>query len=84
MILFYTKRGGCNNCYKKIFTETPVPSPIPDPVTDTVVVTGGDGEGDYGVVRYSEQGWLEDLPPLITGRITHACSSFVSSGRVVS
>ena len=57
---------------------------IPDPVTDTVVVTGGDYEGDYGVTMYDQQGWLEDLPPLITGRMGHACTSFMSSGRVVS
>ena len=60
---------------------------IPDPVTDTVVVTGG-VDRDYNamttVVRYGQQGWLEDLPPLITGRKWHACSSFMSAGRLVS
>ena len=56
---------------------------IPDPVTDTVVVTGGD-IAMTTVVRYGQQGWLEDLPPLITGRWRHACSSFMSAGRLVS
>merc|ERR1719468_824107 len=55
---------------------------IPDPVTDTVVVTGG-LLTENTVVRYGQQGWLEDLPDLITGRYIHACSSFVSSGRVM-
>ena len=57
---------------------------IPDPVTDTVVITGGDWPPLNAVVRYGQQGWLDDLPPLITGRQDHACSSYVSSGRVVS
>ena len=52
-------------------------------MTDTVVVTGGLGTYNT-VVRYGKQGWLEDLPDLITSRRSHACSSFVSSGRVVS
>ena len=56
---------------------------IADPITDTLVVTGGWNTLDT-VTRYSQQGWLEDLPPLITGRYSHACSSFVSSGRLVS
>ena len=55
---------------------------IPDPVTDTVVVTGGSGSGT--VVRYGQQGWMADLPSLIFGRSQHACSSFMSSGRLVS
>ena len=59
---------------------------IPDPVTDTVLVTGGrfNTEVRDTVTRYGQQGWLEDLPTLITGRYYHACSSFVSSERVVS
>ena len=56
---------------------------IPDPITDTVVVTGG-GYTYHTVVRYGQQGWLEDLPDLISGRNEHACSSFMSSGRLVS
>ena len=52
-------------------------------MTDTVVVTGG-GYTMKTVVRYGQQGWLGDLPPLITGRKDHACSSYVSSKRVVS
>ena len=56
---------------------------IPDPVTDTVVVTGG-ADTKETVVRYGQQGWLADLPPLITGRGQHACSNFMASGRLVS
>ena len=56
---------------------------IPDTVTDTVVVTGGVFTWTT-VVRYGQQGWLEDLPPLITGRSYHACSSFKSGERLVS
>ena len=55
---------------------------IPDPITDTVVVTGGFFE-KYQVSRYGEQGWLEYLPDLNYGRLSHACSSFTSSGRLV-
>jgi len=55
---------------------------IPDPITDTVVVTGG-ADTETTVVRYGQQGWLEDLPPLITGRYDHACSSFMSAGRLM-
>ena len=35
------------------------------------------------VVRYGQQGWLEDLPGLITGRDYHACSSFMSAENLV-
>ena len=59
---------------------------IPDPSTDSVVVTGGFWESTM-VTRYGWDGWmrwLEDLPPLLSGRGSHACSSFVSSERLVS
>ena len=56
---------------------------IPDPITDTVVVTGGYLDMP-NVARYGHQGWLQDLPSLIFGRSRHACSSFMSSGRLVS
>ena len=56
---------------------------LPDPITDTVLVTGGLFSSS-SVTRYGQQGWLEDLPTLITGRYSHACSSFMSSGRLVS
>ena len=32
---------------------------------------------------YSTQGWLEDLPPLNTGRYQHACTSYVSGEKRV-
>ena len=55
---------------------------IPDPGTDTVVLTGG--QTFTTVVRYGQQGWLEDLIPLISGRCCHACTGFISAGRLVS
>ena len=49
---------------------------IPD--GDSVVVTGGHfSKGN--VVRYNESGFVEDLPELITGRFSHACSWYINS-----
>ena len=49
---------------------------IPD--GDSVVVTGGHySKGN--VVRYNEVGFVEDLPELITGRFSHACSWYIDS-----
>ena len=49
---------------------------IPD--VDSVVVTGGQySKGD--VVRYNEDGFVEDLPQLISGRWSHACSWYTNS-----
>ena len=53
---------------------------IPD--TDTVVITGGKNTLTT-VSVYNDQGWVEDLPELITGRRDHACTSFMSGGRRV-
>ena len=42
------------------------------------MVTGGQfSKGN--VVRYNEDGFVEDLPQLISGRWSHACSSFTNS-----
>ncbi len=50
---------------------------------DTVVITGG-GDTMTTVSRYDVQnGWLEDLPGLITGRYSHACAGYTSGGKRV-
>ena len=42
------------------------------------MVTGGQfSKGN--VVRYNEDGFVEDLPQLISGRWSHACSLFTNS-----
>ena len=42
------------------------------------MVTGGHySKGN--VVRYNEDGFVEDLPELITGRFSHACSWYIDS-----
>ncbi len=51
--------------------------------SDTVVITGGWNDTPKKVSRYSVQGWQEDLPALITGRMNHACTSYMSRGRRV-
>ena len=50
--------------------------------SDTVVITGG-WNTLKKVSRYSVQEWQEDLPNLITGRMNHACTSYLSGGRRV-
>ena len=45
---------------------------------DSVVVTGGH-YSKVNVVRYNESGFVEDLPKLITGRDSHACSWYINS-----
>ena len=52
---------------------------IEDPDTETVVITGG----VYTLTTvsvYGRQGWVEDLPSLITGRRLHACTSYKTAG----
>ena len=49
---------------------------IPD--GDSVVGTGGQ-HSKGNVVRYNEDGFVEDLPDLITGRFSHACSWYINS-----
>ena len=47
------------------------------PLEDSVIVTGG--YDTFNTVSvYNVEGWLEDLPPLNTGRFHHACSSYLS------
>ena len=44
-----------------------------------MVVTGYGGSYSYDQVTvYTELGWLEDLPRLLTGRYYHACGHFVN------
>ena len=56
---------------------------IEDPDTETVVITGGSGT-NITVSVYGLQGWVEDLPSLITGRRYHACTSYMSAGTRVT
>ena len=55
---------------------------IEDRETDSVVITGGGADERYKakstVSVYNVLGWQEDLPPLITGRYNHACTSYTS------
>ena len=53
---------------------------VPD--TDTLIIIGG-WHTLNTVSRYSVQGWKEDLPNLITGRHSCACTSYISGGRRV-
>ena len=53
---------------------------IPD--NNTVVITGGHNTRT-SVSRYNDQGWIEDLPSLITGRYGHACAGYTSEGNRV-
>ena len=52
---------------------------IEDPDTETVVITGGRYTSTT-VSVYGLQGWVEDLPSLITGRFAHACTSYKTAG----
>ena len=45
---------------------------------DSVIVTGG-YYSYTRVARYSEDGYEEDLPSLVTGRADHACGHFIDS-----
>ena len=56
---------------------------IEDPDTETVVITGG----VYTLTTvsvYGLQGWMEDLPHLINGRLGHACTSYKTAGTRVT
>ena len=50
------------------------------PDGDTVVVTGGQYTQPE-VSRYNENGFVETLPNLVTGRWTHSCSWFINDDR---
>jgi len=52
------------------------------PQEDSVIVTGGLSTKTI-VSVYNTEGWLEDLPPLNTGRSSHACTSYWSGERRV-
>ena len=56
---------------------------IEDPDTETVVITGGRYTSTT-VSVYGLQGWVEDLPSLITGRYWHACTSYKTAGTRVT
>ena len=48
---------------------------------DHVIVTGGSEVygTDKVVSVYDEGGWVEDWPPLNTGRSSHGCGHYVNS-----
>ena len=48
-----------------------------------MVITGG-SETWKKVVKYNEDGWLEDLPDLINGRYYHGCSHYYDGDVLVS
>merc|ERR1719450_1002130 len=45
---------------------------------ETVVITGG-FYTKSSVSIYSEDGWVEDLPNLLTGRYHHSCGHYVNN-----
>ena len=57
---------------------------IEDPDTETVVITGGYDDTSTTVSVYGRQGWVKDLQPLNTGRLLHACTSYMSAGTRVT
>ena len=44
--------------------------------SNSVVITGGGWTTTSQVTRYSLEGWVEDLAPLITARHRHACALY--------
>ena len=50
---------------------------------DYVVITGG-SETWKKVVKYNENGWVEDLPDLINARYYHSCSHYYDGDVLVS
>merc|ERR1711963_344866 len=50
-------------------------------ITDTssVVITGG-GSAHSRVTRYDRNGWVEDLPSLLTTRYEHGCAMYITGG----
>ena len=76
-----------NGSCKKFFTcclHSPLTSFLRNPCSipdgDTVVVTGGQYTQPE-VSRYNENGFIESLPNLLTGRWTHSCSWFINDDR---
>ena len=53
---------------------------IPDPDNDEVIITGGEYSPKI-VSVYNKNGWQRDMPSLENNRLSHACTSFVQSGR---
>jgi len=47
-----------------------------DLTSDTVIITGGH-DNLQTVSRYGTQGFLEDLPPLLVGRLGHGCGAYL-------
>ena len=52
---------------------------------ETVVITGGGDNQNPNIVSvYNDQGWQEDLAPLINARQRHGCAGYTSGGKRVS
>ena len=51
---------------------------ISDEDEKTYIITGGQWTSKT-VSIYSQTGWLDDLPNLVTGRHYHACGTYVDS-----
>ena len=49
---------------------------IPDQENEELIITGGVYTSTL-VSVYSEDGWQRNLAPLVEGRDSHACSSFI-------
>ena len=52
---------------------------IEDPKSGTVIITGGDDENGVGttnVIRYGEQGFIENLPKMLSIRTSHGCAGY--------
>ena len=45
---------------------------------ETVVITGGDYTMSTASI-YSVDGWVEDLPDLLTGRWDHGCGHYINN-----
>ena len=59
---------------------------VPDPETDTVVIIGGNHEGNPGnkiTSLYNEDGWVEDFGNLHHQRWWHGCTSYVADNKRV-
>ena len=54
---------------------------IPDADDNSYIITGGVQEEKEStlVSKYSEQGWIKDLPELNQGRERHGCGTYVDS-----
>ena len=50
---------------------------------DKVIITGGGGDTKNTASVYNDDGWVEDLAFLNTGRAFHACAHYTSDNELV-